>query len=158
MNLLLENGDHIDVLDTITKVNFDQKAYELHKAYKDVIHKVRRTMNSYYAHADMSFNKGIRSKPFTTGYLCYVQILCPKHKFAPRWHGPVRIFKVLNEHVYVVKIGDIEKVVNISKLKKYQALTNSHLPLIPKRRNLALTETEETSRARLPLRMEHSYR
>ena len=65
-------------------------------------------------------NKGIKSKPFTTDDLCYVQIRCTKHKFAPRWLGPVRIVKAVNEHVYVVKIGEIEKVVNISKLKKYQ--------------------------------------
>ena len=120
ISLLLENSDQTDVFSPAGQVKFDQKAYNLHKVYKGVIQKVRRNLDSYYAHADMDFNKGIRNKPFNTGDLCFVQIRCPKHKFAPRWHGPVKIVKAVNEHVYVVKIGDIEKVVNISKLKKYR--------------------------------------
>ena len=121
LSLLVENGDKDDVFDPAEPGAFDQKAYELHKAYRDVVRKVRRNLQSYYAHADMNFNNGIRNKPFQTGDYCYVLIRCPVHKFAPRWHGPVKIVKAVNDHVYVVKIGNTEKVVNISKLKKYNA-------------------------------------
>ena len=121
LSLLLENGNHDDVFDPSEPGAFNRKAYDLHNAYRDIVRKVRRNLQTYYEHSDMNFNDSIRNKPFATGDYCFVLIRCPKHKFAPRWYGPVKIVKAVNDHVYVVKIGEIEKVVNISKLKKYTA-------------------------------------
>ena len=77
----------------------------------------------------MSFNKNIRNSPFKAGDLCFVMIRCPTHKFSPRWYGPVPILKVINDHVYVIKLLDKEKVVNISKLKRYHV--NRYTPSSP---------------------------
>ena len=119
VSLLLENGEPADVFDPDDTNPYNEQAYKLHKAYKDILKKVSRNLNSYYAHSDTSFNKGIRNTPFKAGDLCFVMIRCPVHKFAPRWYGPVRVVKVINDHVYVIKLQGLEKVINISKLKRY---------------------------------------
>ena len=51
-------------------------------------------------------------------------------------HGPVKIIKTVNDNVivYVIQLGDVEKVINISKLKRYdsKAVTSIHqISLLP---------------------------
>ena len=121
LSLLLENGDLKDLSGNDEPVSFDKKAYDLHSAYRSVIHKVRKNLNAYYAYSDMNFNNGIKNPPFKAGDYCFVLIRCPTHKFAPRWHGPVKIIKAVNDNVYVIQLGDVEKVMNISKLKRYDS-------------------------------------
>ena len=87
LSLLLENGNHDDVFDPSEPGAFNRKAYDLHNAYRDIVRKVRRNLQTYYEHSDMNFNDSIRNKPFATGDYCFVLIRCPKHKFAPRWYG-----------------------------------------------------------------------
>ena len=126
ISLLLENGDYTDVFDHADPNPYNKTAYAKHKAYKEILLKVSRNIQSSYAHEDMNFNKNIRNSPFKTGDLCFVMIRCPTHKFSPRWYGPVPILKVINDHVYVIKLMDKEKVVNISKLKRYHV--NKYTP------------------------------
>ena len=153
ISLLLENGDYTDVFDPADPNPYNKTAYAKHKAYKDILLKVSRNIQSSYAHEDMNFNKNIRNSPFKTGDLCFVMIRCPTHKFSPRWYGPVPIVKVINDHVYVIKLMDKEKVVNISKLKRYHV--NKYTPnsqdLTPKQHgtkgdnSTSLTKTEKQS-------------
>ena len=125
MSLLLENGDQADVFDPNCPVPYNEQAYEQHRAHKNIIQTISKKLKSYYAHADISFNKGIKNTPFKAKDLCYIKIRCPTHKFSPRWFGPIPVIKVINDHVYVVQLPNGEKVVNISKLKKYRG---KHLP------------------------------
>ena len=119
ITLLLDNGDMTDVFDPEDPNPYNRKAYEHHQAYKDIIRKVSRNLRCNYEHADMCFNRNIRNTPFKAGDMCFVMIRCKNHKFSPRWFGPVPVVKVINDHVYVVKLLDSEEVINISKLKKY---------------------------------------
>ena len=121
LTLLLENSDSSDVFGTGPDNYYDEKAYKRHLEHKKIIAEVSKKLKSYYAYSDMSFNKGIMNPPFKEKELCYVRIRCPTHKLSPRWYGPVPIVKVINDHVYVVKLPSGEKVVNISKLKRYKA-------------------------------------
>ena len=118
LSLLIEDDD---TTDTGHLSGYAQKAYKVHQTYKDIIQKVSRNLQAHYKREDMDFNKGIRNTPFKVGELCMVLIRCPKHKFSPRWHGPIPIVKVVNDHVYVIRLPNGEKVVNISKLKRYQS-------------------------------------
>ena len=90
-------------------------AYQLHKTYKQIIHKVRKHLNSEYKHSDMEFYKKIRNKMFEAGGMVYVLIRCTTHKFSHIWHRPVPVLKKISDHVYPVKIADdFEKVGNIT--------------------------------------------
>ena len=121
LTLLLENSDSSDVFGPGPDNYYDKKAYKRHLEHKKIIAEVSKKLKSYYAYSDMSFNRGIMNPPFKEKELCYVRIRCPTHKLSPRWYGPVPIVKVINNHVYVVKLPNGEKVVNISKLKRYKA-------------------------------------
>ena len=56
---------------------------------------------------------------------------CPAHKFSIRWRGPFKVQKALSNHLYVVLINnDVnqEKVINISKMKRYTGSLSNFNP------------------------------
>ena len=52
--------------------------------------------------------------------------VCPSHKFSKRWQGPHQVTKRIDDHLYVVDLGSRDKLMNISKLKRY--VTSNHSP------------------------------
>ena len=115
-------------IDTSATNTHAQRAYQLHKAYRKVLRTVAQHLNATYERDDASHNRRV-DKPFKAGDLCLVMIRCPHHKFAPRFHGPVKIIKAINESVYVIDLEGTEKVVNISKLKRFKGQNNKYCKL-----------------------------
>ena len=95
-------------------------AYKLHQEMKNIIRKVRRNAEVDFLYAQRYHDRNILGPYFKEGDYCYVLVQCPKHKFAPRFRGPFKVTRVINDHLYVVQITPSqEKVVNISKMKHY---------------------------------------
>ena len=118
MSLLVSNSTIEEVFAAKGDTAYSQKAWELHQAYKKILRTVSNNLESSYERADAPHNRRL-NKPFEKGDMCFVLVRCTKHKFSPKWFGPVPVVKVINDCVYVVKLPDGEKVVNISKLKEY---------------------------------------
>ena len=118
VSLLLTNGDISDVVANVDQNPYNKVAYEMHRKYKEIIANVSKHLKATYERDDMPHNKRL-DKPFKSGDYCFVMVRCPVHKFSPRWHGPVKILKVISDCVYVIQLQNREKVVNISKLKRY---------------------------------------
>ncbi|KAL5247030.1 hypothetical protein ACHWQZ_G019036 [Mnemiopsis leidyi] len=99
-----------------------QAVYKNHQELKKIIRKVRKQSRTDFIYAAKQHDRNLHGPYFKEGDLCFVLIQCPKHKFDPKFHGPFRISKVINDHLYVVDLGKgVEKVVNISKLKHFVA-------------------------------------
>ena len=95
-------------------------AYKLHREIKNIIRKVRRNAVVDFQYAQKYHDRNILGPYFQQGDYCYILVQCPKHKFAPRFKGPFKVVKVINDHLYVIQITpECEKVVNISKMKHY---------------------------------------
>ena len=72
-------------------------------------------------HNDSWNNRNLHGPFFKPGDLTFVMVQCPKHKFAPRWQGPFKVAKKVNDHVYVVELTDGTQVVkSLTKLKHYK--------------------------------------
>ena len=96
------------------------KAYELYRTVRNIVQKARRHAALDFQYADNTYNKNLHGPYLEEDDWCFTLINCPKHKFAERWQGPYRICKKISDHLYVVELDNgKEKVVNISKLKKY---------------------------------------
>ena len=97
-----------------------QEAYALHKEMRTIIRKVRKHSEAHFMYAKRAHEKNVLGPYFKVGDLCFLLINCPTHKFSHRYRGPFEIAKVINDHLYVVKIAPgVERVVNLSKLKQY---------------------------------------
>ena len=100
--------------------NYKKAVYDLHKKVRNITRKVRIQAEADYMYAKTFYDKTLHGPGFKEGEKCYLLIECKQHKFSPRWRGPCIVKKVVNEHVYVVDLGNgQEKVVNISKLKHF---------------------------------------
>ena len=95
-------------------------AYEIHKNIRQIMCRVQRTFNAHVQYMSKQYNKNTSDIFFQIGDWVYVKINKVKFKFAPTWQGPGQIIEKLSDILYVVKIGDEEKVTNISKLKPYK--------------------------------------
>ena len=95
-------------------------AYEMHKNIRQIMCRVQRTFNAHVQYMSKQYNKNVSDIFFEVGDWVYVKINIVKFKFAPTWKGPGQITEKLSDILYVVKIGDEEKVTNISKLKPYK--------------------------------------
>ena len=100
-----------------------KKAWDLHRKFRQTLRTVAKTLDATYAKDDSAYNAHL-DKPFKAGDECLLRIRCPVHKFSPRWHGPVAIKKAVNDTIYVVDLNGKEKVVNISKLKRWNGKQN----------------------------------
>ena len=96
-------------------------AYDLHKTIRQIMCRVQRTFNAHVQYMSKQFNKNANNIFFEVGEYCYVKINVPESKFSPRWKGPWKIIEKLSDIVYVVKMGEIEKVVNLGKMKPYKS-------------------------------------
>ena len=96
-----------------------RKAWEMHRNFKQILRKVAQTLDATYEKDDSAYNAKLDT-PFKAGDQCLIRVRCPKHKFAPRYHGPIKILKAINDTVYVVDLNGTEKLVNISKLKRWK--------------------------------------
>lgn len=127
LSLIIEKGaDHQPV-----KQNQASKdAYELHREMKRVIRKVRENAETDFRYAQNSHDRNLLGPFFKEGNYCYVLVNCRKHKFDPKFRGPLRVNKVINDHLYVVQITPtMEKVINISKMKHYPTNKYSKMKL-----------------------------
>lgn len=96
------------------------KAYELYRTIRTIVQKARKHAALDFQYADNSYNKNLHGPYFEEKDWCFTLINCPTHKFSERWQGPYRICKKISDHLYVVELDNgTEKVVNISKLKRY---------------------------------------
>jgi len=102
-----------------------REVYQLHKEMTKIIRKVQRNATVDFMYAKRYHDKNINGEFFKPGDYCYVLIQCRDRthcsKYSPKWRGPVRINRVINEHLYTVQLTpEIEKVVNICKMKQYE--------------------------------------
>lgn len=97
------------------------EVYKNHKELKRIMYKVREQSRADFMYASKQHDRNLHGPYFKMGDLCFVLVQCPHHKFAPRFRGPFRITKVINDHLYVVDFGQgVEKVTNLCKMKRYE--------------------------------------
>ena len=119
-----------------TKMEYDSKAYEIHKNLKSIIKKVRLNAQTEYGYAQKHHDRNLNGPFFDVGDECFVLLRCPIHKFAPRWVGPYTINRKINDHLYMITLPTGEdKIFNICKLKKY--FRNTYSPPRSVSRDLA---------------------
>ena len=100
--------------------NFQRKlAFDSYRKMKLLVHRVRQNAQRDYQYVLGSSNDNVRGPFFEKGDHCFVLVDCPVHKFGKRWHGPYCIKKRINDHLYIIPVGNKEKVINITKLKPY---------------------------------------
>ena len=115
LSILIENEE-------LEPSSYNDKAYQLHRTIKDIVRKVRINSELDFKYSEKSYNSKVKGPFFKEGQYCYVLVNCPAHKFSIRWRGPFKVQKALSDHLYVVLINnDVnqEKVINISKMKRY---------------------------------------
>ena len=118
LNLMLDDRDKHQ---PDTRNTAAREAYELHREMKRIIRRVRESADVDFMYAQRQHDRNLHGPYFKENDFCFVLVQCPKHKFAPRFRGPCRVKKVLNDHLYVVEYGPgLEKVTNISKMKHYE--------------------------------------
>ena len=106
--------------------NSGSEVHELHKKLKTIIKKVRENANVDFMYAKRYHDRNLHGPYFKAGEYCYVLVQCPRHKYSIRFRGPLRINKVINDHLYLVQITpEKEKIINISKMKHYD-ITNKY--------------------------------
>ena len=115
LNLEL-NGDPVQ-LDSSAKKG--TTAYQIYRTIREICLKARRHAALDFSYAYTSYNKNLHGPYFQQGDWVYTLIECPSHKFAKRWQGPYQVTKGIDDHLYVVDLGSRDKLVNISKLKRY---------------------------------------
>jgi transposase InsO family protein len=103
------------------------KAYELYRTVRSIVEKARRNAALSFQYADNTYNKNLKGPYFEEHEWCFTLVNCPTHKFAERWVGPYKICKKISDHLYVIELENgKEKVVNISKLKRYTPSKYTH--------------------------------
>ena len=96
------------------------KAWELYRTIRGIVQKARKHAALDFQYSDNSYNKTVKGPYPEEHDWCFTLVNCPSHKFSKRWKGPYKICKKLDDHLYVIELEDgKEKVVNVSKLKKY---------------------------------------
>ena len=101
---------------------YSEVVAQRYRTTKTIITKVRLNCERDFKYADAAWSKGLKGPYFKEGELAYLLVHCPEHKFSVRWKGPVRVKKVISNHLYVVLSEEgTEKVVNISHMKRYKA-------------------------------------
>ena len=130
------------------------KAYELYRTVRNIVQKARRHAALDFQYADNTYNKNLRGPYMEEDDWCFTLINCPTHKFSERWQGPYRICKKISDHLYVIELENgKDKVVNISKLKRYvkskfspqlnpQAREFNQTPISPVLPDHEVTDTE----------------
>ena len=138
LSLLAENRKDFE-LEPMKENEFDVEAYELYKNLKFITRKVRIQAERDFCYAQRYHDKNVKGPFFEEGEEAFVLINCPKHKFGPRWVGPYKISRKINDHLYCLDLPDGEKkVFNIGKLKRYvrnrfsKKLENSPTSTVPK--------------------------
>jgi hypothetical protein len=107
-------------IETLEPGDYNTKAYELYKNLKSITRKVRMHAEADFCYAQKYHDKNLKGPYFDVGDEVFVLIQCPKHKFGPRWTGPFKICRKINDHLYCLEMpNDERKNVNIGKLKKY---------------------------------------
>ena len=99
---------------------YDAKAYQLYKDLKHITKRVHVQAERDFCYAQKYHDKNIKGPFFEQGEEAFVLINCPKHKFGPRWAGPYKISRKINDHLYCLDLPNDEKrIFNIGKLKRY---------------------------------------
>ena len=120
LSIILQNQEAMD--HTTAQTSYGKAAYALHNDVKRIAHRVRKNANTDFKYADTCHEKSLHGPYFKVGDLCYTFVECPAHKFSYRWRGPFEVKKVINDHLYVVRLeGGEDKVCSISKLKHFKA-------------------------------------
>ena len=117
------NGDPVQLNSSVKR---GTTAYQLYRTIRDICLRARRHAALDFGYADRSYNKKLHGSTLQQGDWVYSLIECPTHKFAKRWQGPFQITKRIDDHLYVVDLGSRDKLMNVSKLKKY--VKSKHSP------------------------------
>ena len=152
LNLMLDDRDKHQ---PDTRNTAAREAYELHREMKRIIRRVRESADVDFMYAQRQHDRNLHGPYFKENDFCFVLVQCPKHKFAPRFRGPCRVKKVLNDHLYVEEYGPgLEKVTNISKMKHYEmnrfsekrvaTRENSSGPAEPERKDPVRRDSDES--------------
>ena len=152
LNLMLDDRDKHQ---PDTRNTAAREAYELHREMKRIIRRVRESADVDFMYAQRQHDRNLHGPYFKENDFCFVLVQCPKHKFAPRFRGPCRVKKVLNDHLYVEEYGPgLEKVTNISKMKHYEmnrfsekrvvTRENSSGPAEPERKDPVKRDSDES--------------
>ena len=97
-----------------------EKAYQLYRTIRNIVQKARRHAALDFQYSDNYYNKNLQGPYFEEGDWVFTLINCPRHKFSERFQGPFKVIKKISDHLYVIELDDAkEKLVNISKLKRY---------------------------------------
>ena len=88
---------------------------------RTITRKVRQNAQTHFGYAKRFHeSRNIQGPYFAAGDFCFVLIQCKSHKFSHSFRGPFRIMRVINEHLYVVRLAPgVEKVINICKMKPF---------------------------------------
>ena len=118
LSVLIDNGKSYDTKEI---KHPGKEVYELKKRIKNIYRKVRENADIDFMYAKRQHDRNLHMPLFKAGSYCYVLVECPSHKFSIRWRGPLRVNKVINDHLCVVQLTpEKEKVVNIRKMKPYE--------------------------------------
>ena len=118
LTLLVQDGDSYRPTN-VYQSGFE--VYELHKKMKGIIRKVRENADIDFMYAKRYHDRNLHGPYFKAGDYCYVLIQCPSHKYSIRFRGPLRVNRVINDHLYLVQITpEKEKVINVCKMKHYE--------------------------------------
>ena len=99
---------------------YSEKAYQLYRTIRNIVQKARRHAALDFQYSDNYYNKNLKGPYFEEGDWVFTLINCPQHKFSERFQGPFKVIKKISDHLYVIELDDgKEKLVNISKLKRY---------------------------------------
>ena len=159
LSILTEQDDPLDP-ELQTSNKYGHQVRKFHNQMKTSIRRVRENAELDYRYAKNHHDRNLHGPYFKENDLCYMLIQCPKHKYSPRWRGPLRVIRPLienNKHLYVIEIApSVHKVVNISKLKHFTprnalptpidtpAITpakNAHSTVVSNAQNVTLTST-----------------
>lgn len=117
---LIACNDHPEDITNLEGTDYNKHAYQHFRRMKNIIHRVRAHALVDYEYALSATNSQIKGPFFEPGDSCFILINCPVHKFGKRWHGPLVIKEKLNDHLYIINVKGIDKVINITKLKHYK--------------------------------------
>ena len=111
------DGENVELNHTAKK---NPNAYALFRTIREIMRKARRHAELDFQYMDNQYNKNLSGHVLEEGDWVFCLIPCPSHKFSKRWQGPFCIRKKIDDHLFVVELENgKEKLMNISKLKKY---------------------------------------
>ena len=112
LSMLAEHRKDFEI-ETLEPGDYNAKAYELYKNIKNITRRVRIHTEADFCYAQKYHDKNLKGPYFDEGDEVFVLIQCPKHKFGPRWRGPFKITRKINDHLYCIELPDNErKIVN----------------------------------------------